>query len=158
MDASPPEVELAAIKEQLLAVKATVEDIKISVSKILTLDRTVAEVKTRQETHHEKIAAISERVQNLEVRVSTNSAYLNKLKGAIGLTVTILTLIQSAVLAGACWLLSTVVDLDRDMSVMESRMEYVNQEHDRVMRSLIAAKQASVTAVEHLKNSGISNE
>lgn len=151
MAATEPEVELAAIKEQILAVKATVDDIKLSVTKILSLDRTVAAIEVTQDGHGEKIEKIEDDVGLLSQRISTNSAYLNKLKGGIGLLVTILTLVQSAVLAGACWLLSTVVDLSRDMSVMKSNIEYVNAEHDRVMRSLIAAKQAALTAAQEIK-------
>ena len=146
MSAPEPEVELAALREQLSAIKETVDDIKISVTKILTIDRTVAAIQVKQDGHEEKIGAVETRLDGLERRIATNSAYLNKLRGGIGLMATILTLIQSAVLAGACWLLSTVVDLNRDMSVMESRVEYISAEHDRVLRSLIAAKQAALEA------------
>lgn len=128
-----PEVELAAIREQLSGVKETVEEIKVSVSAILAIDRTVAAMKVTQENHSERIDLLSDRIGSVEARVASNASYLNRIKGGIGLMTTILTLIQAAVLTGACWLLSTVIDVSQDVNVMHSQVEYLRSGYDRVL-------------------------
>ena len=49
------DVELAAVKEQLKAIRESIDDVKVGVTKLLSIDRTVAEMKVRQEGHEEKI-------------------------------------------------------------------------------------------------------
>lgn len=149
-----PEVELASIKEQLRSIRETVEDVKMSVTKILSLDRTVAQLEVRQASMDETITSLKLRMDEIETHQSTNTAYLNKVRGGISLAVTLMTLIQSALFAGACWLLSTVIDLHNEQSVMETKIVHLTEEHDRVMRSLLAAKQAALTAIEAHKGGG----
>lgn len=134
------EVELAAVKEQLKAIQQSVEEIKAAVTQLVVIDRTVAEMKVRQQGHEEKIKDALKRVDALEMRQSNNSAYLNKLRGGFSLTVTLVTLIQAAVLAGASWLLTSVIDARQDISVMQQNLHQLELEHTRVMESLLAER------------------
>lgn len=134
------EVELAAVKEQLKAIQQSVEEIKAAVTQLVVIDRTVAEMKVRQQGHEEKIKDALKRVDALELRQSNNSAYLNKLRGGFSLTVTLVTLIQAAVLAGASWLLTSVIDARQDISVMQQNLHQLEIEHTRVMESLLAER------------------
>lgn len=134
------EVELAAVKEQLKAIQQSVEEIKAAVTQLVVIDRTVAEMKVRQQGHEEKIKDALKRVDALEIRQSNNSAYLNKLRGGFSLTVTLVTLIQAAVLAGASWLLTSVIDARQDISVMQQNLHQLEIEHTRVMESLLAER------------------
>lgn len=134
------EVELAAVKEQLKAIQQSVEEIKAAVTQLVVIDRTVAEMKVRQQGHEEKIKDALKRVDALELRQSSNSAYLNKLRGGFSLTVTLVTLIQAAVLAGASWLLTSVIDARQDISVMQQNLHQLEIEHTRVMESLLAER------------------
>ena len=134
------EVELAAVKEQLKAIQQSVEEIKAAVTQLVVIDRTVAEMKVRQQGHEEKIKEALKRVDALELRQSNNSAYLNKLRGGFSLTVTLVTLIQAAVLAGASWLLTSVIDARQDISVMQQNLHQLEIEHTRVMESLLAER------------------
>lgn len=135
-----PEVELAAVKEQLKAIQQSVEEIKVAVTQLVVIDRTVAEMKVRQQGHEEKIKDALKRVDELEIRHSNNTAYLNRLRGGFSLTVTLVTLIQAAVLAGASWLLTTVIDARQDISVMQQNLHQLEIEHTRVMESLLAER------------------
>ena len=101
-----PQIELAAVKEQLKSIKESVDDIKTAVTKLIAMEKLVTEVKVRQVGHEEKIADCTKRIEALEMRQTNNTAYLNKLRGGIGLTATLVTLIQAVVLAGASWLLT----------------------------------------------------
>lgn len=134
------EVELAAVKEQLKAIQQSVEEIKAAVTQLVVIDRTVAEMKVRQQGHEEKIKDALKRVDALELRQANNSAYLNKLRGGFSLTVTLVTLIQAAVLAGASWLLTSVIDARQDISVMQQNLHQLELEHTRVMESLLAER------------------
>ena len=53
---------------------------------------------------------------------------------------TLVTLIQAAVLAGASWLLTTVIDARQDISVMQQNLHQLEIEHTRVMESLLAER------------------
>ena len=135
-----PEVELAAVKEQLKAIQQSVEEIKVAVTQLVVIDRTVAGMKVRQQGHEEKIKDALKRVDELEIRHANNTAYLNRLRGGFSLTVTLVTLIQAAVLAGASWLLTTVIDARQDISVMQQNLHQLEIEHTRVMESLLAER------------------
>lgn len=132
------EVELATVKAQLKAIQQSVDEVKTAVTQLLQIDRTVAEMKVKQETHDEKIRDALKRVEALEMRQSTNTAYLNKLRGGIGLTATLITLIQAAVLAGASWLLTTVIDAREEITALHQAQRQIEVEHTRVMEALIS--------------------
>lgn len=128
-----PKVELAAIREQLVFIKEGVDEVKVSVSKLLSIDRAVAALEVKNTGHDEKIADITERVEALEQRQSNNTAYINKLRGGISLSVTIVGIMQSAILAAACWLLSSVIDLHNEVTATSTELRYLKQEHERVL-------------------------
>lgn len=137
MTEQDPKVELAAIKEQLVFIKEGVDEVKVSVTKLLEIDRSVAALEVKHSGQEKELEELTERVETLEQRQSSNTAYLNKLRGGISLMATILSLIQAAVVAAACWLLSSVISLHNEVSVMKTEVRYVQQEQDRQMRSLI---------------------
>lgn len=137
MTEQDPKVELAAIKEQLVFIKEGVDEVKVSVTKLLEIDRSVAALEVKHSGQEKELEELTERVETLEQRQSSNTAYLNKLRGGISLMATILSLIQAAVVAAACWLLSSVISLHDEVSVMKTEVRYVQQEQDRQMRSLI---------------------
>lgn len=137
MTEQDPKVELAAIKEQLVFIKEGVDEVKVSVTKLLEIDRSVAALEVKHSGQEKELEELTERVETLEQRQSSNTAYLNKLRGGISLMATILSLIQAAVVAAACWLLSSVISLHNEVSVMKTEVRYVQQEQDLQMRSLI---------------------
>lgn len=132
-----PQVELASVKEQLKAIKESVDDIKTAVTKLIGIERVVAEVNVRQQNHEEKIADCTKRIEALEARQTNNTAYLNKLRGGIGLTATLVTLIQAVVLAGASWLLTSVIDAREDISVLDQNIKQLEHDHDRMIQAIL---------------------
>lgn len=132
-----PQVELASVKEQLKAIKESVDDIKMAVTKLIGIERVVAEVNVRQQNHEEKIADCTKRIEALESRQTNNTAYLNKLRGGIGLTATLVTLIQAVVLAGASWLLTSVIDAREDISVLDQNIKQLEHDHDRMIQAIL---------------------
>ena len=132
-----PQVELASVKEQLKAIKESVDDIKMAVTKLIGIERVVAEVNVRQQNHEEKIADCTKRIEALEQRQTNNTAYLNKLRGGIGLTATLVTLIQAVVLAGASWLLTSVIDAREDISVLDQNIKQLEHDHDRMIQAIL---------------------
>lgn len=132
-----PQVELASVKEQLKAIKESVDDIKTAVTKLIGIERVVAEVNVRQQNHEEKIADCTKRIEALESRQTNNTAYLNKLRGGIGLTATLVTLIQAVVLAGASWLLTSVIDAREDISVLDQNIKQLEHDHDRMIQAIL---------------------
>ena len=64
------------------------------------------------------------------------------------LSVTLMTLVQAAVLAGASWLLSSVIDAREEVSIIKQQIQHVEADHDRVIRILIQDKHISETGSE----------
>lgn len=143
-----PKVELAALKVQLKNIQDTINEIKLAVTDLVKISKLVAMMEVRQQAHDEKIDEIQKRVDALESRQSTNTAYLNKLRGGVGLSVTLMTLVQAAVLAGASWLLSSVIDAREEVSIIKQQIQHVEADHDRVIRILIQHKHISETGSE----------
>lgn len=143
-----PKVELAALKVQLKNIQDTINEIKLAVTDLVKISKLVAMMEVRQQAHDEKIDEIQKRVDALESRQSTNTAYLNKLRGGMGLSVTLMTLVQAAVLAGASWLLSSVIDAREEVSIIKQQIQHVEADHDRVIRILIQDKHISETLNE----------
>ena len=102
-------------------------------------EKMVAVMEKQQTTHSDKLRELSDRVDNVENRLTTNSAYLNKLKGGIGLAMTLMTLIQGSVLAGAGWLLSTVIEAQEQLTSVQKSMHYIEMEQSRIIQAFLAA-------------------
>ena len=133
-----PRIELASVKEQLKAIKESIDDIKAAVTKLIAIERSVTEVQVRQRSNEEKLADCAKRIEALERRQSSNTAYLNKIRGGFGLTLTLVTLIQAVVLAGASWLLTSVIDTREGLSVMNQNVRQLEHDHDRMIQALVS--------------------
>lgn len=133
-----PRIELASVKEQLKAIKESIDDIKAAVTKLIAIERSVTEVQVRQRSNEEKLADCTKRIEALERRQSSNTAYLNKIRGGFGLTLTLVTLIQAVVLAGASWLLTSVIDTREGLSVMNQNVRQLEHDHDRMIQALVS--------------------
>ena len=136
-----PRVELAALKVQLKNIQDTINEVKVAVTDIVQISKSVAMMEVRQQAHDDKIDEIQKRVEAL-------TAYLNKLRGGVSLSVTLMTLVQAAVLAGASWLLTSVIDAREEVSILKQHVQYVEAEHDRVIRALIQGKHVTEQKVE----------
>ena len=56
------------------------------------------------------------------------------MKGAVGLAITLVTLMQGAVVAGAAWLLSSVIDTREAVSTMQESLRYMEHEQARIIQ------------------------
>ena len=88
-----------------------------------------------------RFAELEERVAAAEIRLTNNSAYLNKLKGAVGLAVTVVTLLQGAAVASAAWLLSSVIDTREAVSTMQESLRYMEHEQSRIIQLFLKGTQ-----------------
>lgn len=126
------EVELAAVKEQLKAIQKSVDDVKLAVTKLLVIDRTVAEIKVRQEGHEEKIEKLIRTSESLDKSCEDNTAYLNKLRGAYALAVAVASIVQAVLLGGAGWLVTSVIDSREEVRVLRQTIRHLESGQDRL--------------------------
>lgn len=126
------DVELAAVKEQLKAIRESIDDVKVGVTKLLSIDRTVAEMKVRQEGHEEKINKLMSTHEELERSCAENTAYLNKLRGAYALAVAIASIVQVVIFGGAGWLVTTVIDSREEVRVIHQSIRHLESGQDRL--------------------------
>lgn len=134
-----PRIEISAIKTQLNSIQKSIDEVKLTVTHMAEVGTSVAVMEKQQTTHSDKLRELSDRVDHVENRLTANSAYLNKLKGGIGLAMTLMTLIQGSVLAGAGWLLSTVIDAQEQLTSVQKSMHYIEIEQSRIIQAFLAA-------------------
>lgn len=127
------EVELAAMKEQLKAIQQSVDDVKVAVTKLIVIDRTVAELSVRIETHQDRIVACENKLVTITNLQEENTAYLNKLRGGFGLAVVIFSLVQAILLGGVSWVVTNVMSSREELVSVRQSVRHLDNEQDRLM-------------------------
>lgn len=133
-----PKVEISAIKAQLESIQRSIDDVKKTVTHLADVGTSVAVLEQHGHSRDEAMQQLSERVDRVELRLTNNSAYLNKMKGGFGLAMTLMTLIQGSVLAGAGWLLSSVIETREVLMSVQESMRYIEQEQSRIIQAFLA--------------------
>ena len=128
-----PKVEISVIKSQLESIQKSINDVKESLNHMTEIRTSVAVMQQKHSSYAQDLEALETRVQEAEMRITNNSAYLNKMKGAVGLAITLVTLMQGAVVAGAAWLLSSVIDTREAVSTMQESLRYMEHEQARII-------------------------
>ena len=129
-----PKVEISVIKSQLESIQKSINDVKESLNHMTEIRTSVAVMQQKHSSYAQDLEALETRVQEAEMRITNNSAYLNKMKGAVGLAITLVTLLQGAVVAGAAWLLSSVIDTREAVSTMQESLRYMEHEQARIIQ------------------------
>lgn len=136
-----PKIEISAIKSQLESIQKSINDVKVTLEHMAEFKASVAVMQEKQGTYIQDLAELEKRVADAEMRLTTNSAYLNKLKGAVGLAVTVVTLLQGAAVASAAWLLSSVIDTREAVSTMQESLRYMEHEQSRIIQLFLKGTQ-----------------
>ena len=136
-----PRVEISAIKSQLESIQKSINEVKVTLEHMAEFKASVAVMQEKQGTYIQDLAELEERVSAAEIRLTNNSAYLNKLKGAVGLAVTVVTLLQGAAVASAAWLLSSVIDTREAVSTMQESLRYMEHEQSRIIQLFLKGTQ-----------------
>ena len=126
------DVELATLKEQLKTIQLSLDEVKDTLKKVLEIDRTVAEVRVRQEVIETDLSKLSIRAEVLEKSQATGSAYMNKVRGGVSIATFVLSALQAVVLAGGSWLLNSVVDTRSEVRVLKQTVRHLELEQDRL--------------------------
>lgn len=129
-----PKVEISVIKSQLESIQKSINDVKESLNHMTEIRTSVAVMQQKHSSYAQDLEALETRVQEAEMRITNNSAYLNKMKGAVGLAITLVTLMQGAVVAGAAWLLSSVIDTREAVSTVQESLRYMEHEQARIIQ------------------------
>lgn len=129
-----PKVEISVIKSQLESIQKSINDVKESLNHMTEIRTSVAVMQQKHSSYAQDLEALETRVQEAEMRITNNSAYLNKMKGAVGLAIALVTLMQGAVVAGAAWLLSSVIDTREAVSTMQESLRYMEHEQARIIQ------------------------
>ena len=132
-----PKVEISVIKSQLESIQKSINDVKESLNHMTEIRTSVAVMQQKHSSYTQDLEALEARVQEAEMRITNNSAYLNKMKGAVGLAITLVTLMQGAVVAGAAWLLSSVIDTREAVSTMQESLRYMEHEQSRIIQMFL---------------------
>lgn len=119
--------ELAALKEQLKAIGVTLAEVKSTLSQLTRIDRDVVQMRVIQGNHEEKLAEMAKSAEELENRVRSHGAYINKLRGSFSLITLLITVVQAIVLAGSSWILNSVIAVREDVGVLTQRVHTVEK-------------------------------
>ena len=131
------DTEIVVVKAQLEAIQKAIDEVKIAVTDLSRVGTSVAIMQQQQDIHAEKIERTTKRVDALSGKLDNNSAYLNKLRGGFNLTVSLVTLIQAVVLAGASWVLTSVIDTREDLGLVKQELRHLELDHSRLIQSLL---------------------
>lgn len=131
MDAVKQQIEIATIKQALEGIQASIDEMKHQVDKVVAVSTSVAVLEKRQDSHEEAIKDSSRRIDTIDAQLSSNTAYINKIRGGLGLAVAILGIVQAVVVAAAGWLLGTVMQTHEDVTVLKQHIRYLEIEHSR---------------------------
>jgi ABC-type multidrug transport system fused ATPase/permease subunit len=134
------QTELAIVKTKLSAIERTLEDIKTAVTDLNKLTTTVAVLGEQQRSQERELDEHSKQIEKLDRVASMNASYLNKIRGGLSLTVTIVTVVQAAVLAGAGWLLSTVIELKQDTHTLNRTVVQITEDQQNIARRILKEK------------------
>lgn len=115
------DVELATVKEQLKAIQQTLEDVKVAIDGLSRMAKPLATLEVIVRGHEGSL-------QDLKESVNENEEYVNRLKGGFSLAVTLVTVIQGIMLAGAGWVLTTVIQMKEDVSVTRHDVQRLEAE------------------------------
>ena len=136
----PEPSELAVVKAQLEAIKETVSDIKRAVTDLNKLTTTVAILGEQQAAHGERLVEHRKLIDKIDMSSSMNSSYLSKIRGGLSLTVTIVSVVQAAVFAGAGWLLSTVIELKQDTHALNQTVQRLAEDQQNIAKYVLKDK------------------
>ena len=128
MDAVKQQIEIATIKQALEGIQASIDEMKHQVDKVVAVSTSVAILEKRQDGHDEAIKASARRIDTIDEQLSSNTAYINKSRGGLGLAVGILGIVQAIVVAAAGWLIGTVMQTHEDVTVLKQHMRYLEIE------------------------------
>ena len=81
MTQEDPKVVIPIIKVQLDNIQRTVNEVKLAVTDLIKIGTTVAVLSEQQISQGNKLNDLTIRVSDIEARLTSNSAYLNKIRG-----------------------------------------------------------------------------
>lgn len=91
------------------------KEIKTQLQDLLALEKSIAEVRVRQDDHSDELKQVRARVIRLENGKEEVVSFIDKAKGALIL----IGFLQAALIGGATWIVSQVVDTRQDMAVLQ---------------------------------------
>lgn len=122
------ESELTRIRTLLEVLTKDMQETKEKISEIAELDKRVAEIQAKYDVHTTRVEHLIVRVDALQRDKEKVESFVDKIKGAFIL----IGFLQAALVGGATWLVTQVIDTRQDMAVLQYSVD--RQLRDQVFR------------------------
>lgn len=126
-------IQLAELRQQMLAVSNSVDEIKSAVKEVLSLDRTIAELSVRyQQQAHEiqtQWGRIDENHKSVEMVDKKADEFINKARGAWATLLILGSLAQAALLGSIAYTFTHLRSVEDAVLLMNQRVMQIEQQH-----------------------------
>lgn len=120
-------VELSRLREQIKFVASDIGDIKIAISQIVTLDKTLAELTIHNQTAQKNMDALWTKYDELRTKTTTMDhevkSFVNRFRGGAWALALMGGVVQAAVFGVTMWVFSHVTDNDVVNQLQQHRIE-----------------------------------
>lgn len=127
-----PRIELASVKVQLDSIQTAIEEMKSGISYIVSVDKTVLELKLRLDAAEERLAGATQRLIVLEKEQNESSAYINKIKGFA----VVMSIAQALIVSGSGWLLTTLIGASESVHILQENVTRISAEQVRLRNTI----------------------
>ena len=119
------DAELTRIRTLLEVLSSDISEVKSKVDTLTALDKKVSELQIHYEDEVKEDARMDARLAIVEKASQDFATLVNKAKGALALVV----FLQTALIGGATWLVSSTVDHGKDISVIQHQLSSMHEYH-----------------------------
>jgi hypothetical protein len=136
-------LQMTALREQMIAMAQNLEAIKTSVSQIVNLDRTIAELSIHRDALQKDIAVLWKRVdedrengreadEKLAEKVggvrTDLDKHVNTITGGSRVAAWVFTAVQAGIMAAGLWVFSTVSQTSTELKIISQRLYQLEQQ------------------------------
>lgn len=124
-------IELTQLREQINSVATDIGDIKIAISQIVTLDKTLAELTIHNQTAQKNVDALWVNYNELKSKTTTMDhevkSFVNRFRGGALVLGLMSGAVQAAVFGVTMWVFSHVNDNDIINRLQQQRIEQLEK-------------------------------
>lgn len=124
-------IELTQLREQIKSVASDIGDIKIAISQIVTLDKTLAELTIHNQTAQKNMDTLWVKYDELKSQTTTMDhevkSFVNRFRGGAWVVAIMGGAVQTAVFGVTIWVFSNVSDNDVVNRLQQQRIEQLEK-------------------------------
>lgn len=131
-----PEVELATLKSELHSVAKSLDEVKATLHEMNNFGKLLTQITADLRVYGEKFGEVDGRLDTLESRQTSNTAFLNKIRGSVTTSAWVARAIQAFLIAGVGWLYTSMVDTREKMIDVQHQVQFLQRENQQILQEI----------------------